>query len=369
MSSKIDFAESHFLLKDDDPEEPYSSSFAESKIKKVTFRDEYIKSKQKDSEYYQPESNFNTVKWGQRKLLMTELYLLLYEYPKLSIANPHLIYVGAAPGNHIPFLAKIFTEVTFHLYDKSEFEFEPLPNTIIYKEFFTDSHAYNWYSIRDRCIFVSDIRSPDFKKEGKYTKEMENFIVRDMSLQKKWIEIIRPKIFMLKFRLPYWIPESKYRKTKTQKQLKNTKDQKHKEELCRIQDNEIICNYLEGKIIKQPYTSPFSAETRLIGQKISFRDYSLSSYESKMFYHNKYTRRDFRFSNPVSKNRVIWYPELLDDYDSTYEIMILKKLLEKINEPVNEINIKKLSRSITIHLNEGKPMKEWKTLHTLRTMK
>lgn len=55
--------------------------------------------------------------WGQRKLLMVEIYFLT-TYGHLS---KNVIYAGAAPGMHIAFLSHLFKDHKFYLYDPSEF--------------------------------------------------------------------------------------------------------------------------------------------------------------------------------------------------------------------------------------------------------
>lgn len=56
--------------------------------------------------------------WGQRKLLLVEIWFLM-NYGHLS---KNVIYAGAAPGMHIEYLSKLFQQHKFYLYDPNEFK-------------------------------------------------------------------------------------------------------------------------------------------------------------------------------------------------------------------------------------------------------
>lgn len=77
------------------------------------------------------------IHWGQRKLLMVEIWFLT-KYGGLS---KNIVYVGAAPGNHIYCLAVLFPEHNFYLYDPNEFAVKPRPKIHIFKNLFTDKEA------------------------------------------------------------------------------------------------------------------------------------------------------------------------------------------------------------------------------------
>jgi len=55
---------------------------------------------------------------GQRKLFLTELYFLTM-YAELS---KHILYVGAAPGDHISIFSILFPNHTFYCYDLTPFK-------------------------------------------------------------------------------------------------------------------------------------------------------------------------------------------------------------------------------------------------------
>ena len=64
----------------------------------------------------------NVIHWGQRKLLLTEIeFLTMYFEKKTNDKPTYVIYAGAAPGNHILYLSKLFPTVHFELYDPRNF--------------------------------------------------------------------------------------------------------------------------------------------------------------------------------------------------------------------------------------------------------
>lgn len=277
------------------------------------------------------------VGWGQRKLAIAELYFLT-RYCETQ-RNLHLLYIGAAPGTHINFLTRIFPTITFHLYDPRKFFIEPSPNIILYPQYFTKDHAEQWRNAQN-LIFISDIRR-DFR-EDMPRNEHEQIVIEDMQKQWEFLRIIRPKISFLKFRPPFFEGEMQRE----------------------------YLEYPEGIIFKQPWAPIISNETRLVvSQKDvdSIKKYHIKSYRDKLFYHNVYVRNEVKFLNPFTKKtEPIWYPELLDDFNSLGETLILSETLKKINYSVNLENVRKLSRTLTIILNEKKQYKNWVTISRLR---
>src|SRR3989338_871731 len=99
---------------------------------------------------HSPEVNFNTCFYekynnvmakkdteanqhlGQRKLLLSEIQLLTKYYTEQD-TDPVVIYIGAAPGIHLPFLSKLFPNVKFILYDGAKFCNDILENPKTYK--------------------------------------------------------------------------------------------------------------------------------------------------------------------------------------------------------------------------------------------
>ena len=88
----------------------------------------------------------NDSPWGQRKLLLMELEFLT----NFSKDGDTVLYVGAGPGDHIPFLAgQLFPKLKFILYDAVPFGFDPelhdLSNVTIVNDLFRESDAH-WFA-------------------------------------------------------------------------------------------------------------------------------------------------------------------------------------------------------------------------------
>ena len=133
---------------------------------------------------------YNSYHWGQRKLLIGEIYFLTkYNDPKKII-----LYIGAADGYHIDFLAKLFPHNRFILYDPGTFKINPSQQIEIHKKFFTDSEAKKYRAMGKSILFISDIRNLDVIKNIKDKDEnrADDIIVEDLTKQQRWIEIIKP---------------------------------------------------------------------------------------------------------------------------------------------------------------------------------
>ena len=140
--------------------------------------------------------------YGQRKLLMSEVGFLS-RYGHLS---KEVVYVGAAPGTHILYLAHLFPEHTFTLYDTGRYHFFSHPETKkrikVVARYFTDADAQ---ALRGKGIlFISDIRS------GITDEDASAAVDTDMQMQRGWVETIQPAATSLKFRLPWTEGETEY---------------------------------------------------------------------------------------------------------------------------------------------------------------
>ncbi len=180
--------------------------------------------------------------WGQLKLMLTEIEFLTLARDQ-KIHNNIIVYAGAAPAIHMKHLSDMFPEFTFHLYDPTSFQIKATKRIKLFNQLFTEETA-NGYAGK-KVLFISDIR----RKPAD-----EKTVDEDMIMQRKWVEIIKPVFWMLKFRLPY----SKHGKY----------------------------NYLKGDIYKQAFVGASSSETRLIGSTIESKNYDTEAYEQLMFAHN-----------------------------------------------------------------------------------
>lgn len=233
---------------------------------------------------------------GQLKLLISEI-LFLSRSLKDKI-NYTVIYVGAAEGYHIKYLADMFPQYNFILYDPGRFAITEDKNIKIHNDFFTIEVA-NKYANEKNILFISDIRTLDIAKyQGVDDDEADRIIIEDNKKQLRWIQIIKPVNSLLKFRLPY--------------KPGNTK-------------------YLEGKIYLQNY-SPISTETRLMVKRDDinkYKEYSNEEYDEKMAYFNCNVRMEEglkRWMKIMEENNI------KNNWDNNYTCYVLRYYLKEIGK-------------------------------------
>lgn len=243
-------------------------------------------------EYKSRKNDKKTVlHWGQRKLFLVELeFLTMYAKP-----NDVVVYVGAAPGNHTYFLTLLFPFIRkFILIDPSDFYVKPTENIKIIKGFFNRDRddigdILSEFS-SDNILFISDIRSASPFEEDDLTVETK--VKQDMQNQMDWTLKLKPRMSMLKFRLPW-------------------------------EDGET--EYLDGDIYYQPWAPSTSTETRLITDGKNKKMYSNRDYEQRMFYFNIHTRTNL-YKHPIKGIK-----GLDCCYDCATEVYIWNMYLEKFN--------------------------------------
>jgi len=329
--------------------ENMTEPISQSKI--LSFNDLLLQPTDPKTKYRRRNTELKTaVHWGQRKLFLNELLFLTLFASKVK--NPIVLYVGAAPGKHIPFIASLFPMIEWHLYDPAVFTINISKNIHIYQDYFTNKTAEEWSKKKDhldetkllnqRILFISDIRSADPLKVG--SKNFEEVVSRDMKMQQDWYLIVNPAYGILKFRLPY--------PTETLK----------------------ISKYLFGYVFKQPWAPQTSTETRLIpmrDEKGNFKtvDWDLLNYEQQLFHFNTEIREKVKYSNILTNNPSYTEKELIDDYDSGFEIIAWQMYLKSIGgeKSVTSANVISMSNLLTSKINDRKPKNEWDTLKKMRT--
>jgi len=235
---------------------------------------------------------------GQRKLLLSEIEFLT-QFGRMS---RNVVYAGAAPGYHIPLLAKLFPRHTFYLYDPAKFGIRSTSNIRIYQECFTDEIATQLSETLLDILFICDIRRPDDDPH-----KFEENVLEDMNMQMRWTQIMRPMKSMLKFRFPYHLTE---------------------------------IEYLEGRLFYQAWAPVKSGETRLVVDRYpQLVSYKLKEYEDIIYRFNTVTRQQI-FTIGGDRR-----PRGFDGcYDCSAEVWILSKYLktddpEKITSLMNTISI------------------------------
>jgi hypothetical protein len=261
------------------------------------------------------------------------------------------MYVGSADGKHTKYLSeKLFPNHKFILYDPSKFDSDLVeyanknPDKVEIHTgpdgFFTDEIAKKY--VGQDILFVSDIRtvpktenslelidnmaaldislSSKELSQSEYAKikeakekledEFDTEVIKNMEWQQSWCDIIKPKAFMLKFRLPYYAGKTKY---------------------------------LDGTNYFQVWAGGTSTETRLIGTSLDKKEYDNVDYEDACFYLNNCARLrqnyEVDFDCPI-----IFNGKPLNNYDWVGELHIHKEYIKKFNdkrtveELVNELD-------------------------------
>lgn len=197
------------------------------------------------------------VHWGQLKLLLSEIEFLTEHSRDQDV----VVYAGAAPGTHTEFLASLFPKLSFVLVDPAEFHCQQTDRITVLQQLFTDELAESFASLEGRLLFVSDIRAIDKQMSS---REVEEQVQRDMQMQQGWVQKMRPRVSMLKFRLPYEPGQTEY---------------------------------LAGDIYFQMFAGATSSETRLVVRCPELDDeafpmvtYDHGDYEDVMYQFNTVTR-------------------------------------------------------------------------------
>jgi hypothetical protein len=218
----------------------------------------------------------STNHWGQLKLMAMEVeFLTEFARGPGSIEEKWVVvYAGAAPGQHTAYLASLFPNCTFILYDPAEFcealVRHPHDRITVVNGFFAEESAEE-YAGRDDVLFISDIRTcktpapvddaGEEDGEGGENAEVQSDVRNDMARQAAWVTAIRPVASMLKCRFP-WDAGS--------------------------------TTYFRGEVRIQPCCPTASTETRLIVTREDLAAepvaYDHTEYEERMMYHNSVGR-------------------------------------------------------------------------------
>lgn len=207
--------------------------------------------------------------WGQRKLLLSEIEFLTLHGEK----SKTVLYVGAADGLHLVYLAGLFPDHHFYLYDPMEFHRElrqfakNCKRIHMFQQYFNDEDIARVKSLN--ALFISDIRNlpVGFVRGGQVDEAVEEDIRGDMERQAAWIRELVPPASMVKFRLP-WVQQSPSINKFT---------------------------YLDGDIHLQAWAPVSSSEARLISTRVNgeyvMREYDTHWYDDAMHRFNRLTRQ------------------------------------------------------------------------------
>ena len=287
----------------------------------------------KEMSYRKTDHEVKTrIHWGQRKLLMSEIeFLTLLRRDRLRLSL--VVYAGAAPGSHIPYLCKLFPDVHFLLVDPANFNVRESERVTIIQDLFTDELAERIArDNRDRTIyFVSDIRTAD--PDTNTQDEVERRVRWDQASQMRWHDLLDSKRSMLKFRLPWDLS------------TRTVPDLEYEDET----------EYLDGDIYLPVWGPQKTTECRLItrqGMEGARTLYNNKKYESQLMYFNNVTRHSL-YSHDITGQGIDHC------YDCMAEIHILKGyLLEFTDVKYDELagETSRMSRDISRLIPGGRTL-------------
>lgn len=297
------------------------------------------------------DSNRSTTarNWGQRKLLVSEIELMNNIYRKLPESQQEgviFVYVGSAPGIHIPRLVDMFIDKNpiFHLWDRiyatgrnnflipesdnikiTPQEFRPLnyekellqfvPDQMkslsldeqirSVEGFFTDGVMDMYKKAISKggiYVFISDIRD----------NSSDEAVMRDMELQQKWVLGMNPFASHLKFRLPF-IKQDEY-------------------------------EYLKGDIYTQAWSRNKSTEMRLLSfSPYTKKVYNTRDYEEACAYFNLVTRVSSYDMSKINSSLGRWIRDtqngLCTCHDCAKEVQILVDYMNLLEYDITEESI------------------------------
>lgn len=227
---------------------------------------------------------------GQRKLLLAEVAFLTDHLRR----GDTVVYAGSAPGTHIPYLASLFPEASFVLYDPRKFKMPKSRRDVqdrisTHREPFTDALAGS-YAGRDDTLFISDIRSGD-----PVGPQGDDIAAADMRAQDRWVALMNPRAALLKFRPAYKSAEP--------------------------------FEYLAGDVWLQAWAPRASSETRLAAVRPFARAvYDPQRYGDQMFYLNSILREWAAYEHGVPPELV---PGLDHCFDCAAEVRVWRKFLRR----------------------------------------
>ena len=268
--------------------------------------------------YYNADNipDFISQHWGQRKLLLTEIFFLSSFCVDRKV---NVIYAGAAPGNHFNILCKLFPNVHFDLIDPEKWNdyFIKLHRSLdqqnmsedvkhykisnqvnVYHGFMSDGLAHKLCQQYNKnfetdVLFISDIRPTNIDSSSSCINDRDNIIQENQDMQLSWYKIIKsyfPNAYaMFKFK-PSFIEEQSL--------------------------------YLKGDLYYQPWAPLLSAEMRLITNSLEMHGYDNKWLEEHLFWYNMEKRNKLTSASDSRLN---------DLWDTQYEYEICKLYCSKSN--------------------------------------
>lgn len=201
----------------------------------------------------------------QLKLFLSELKFLM-EFAGFD-RQMNVIYIGAANGKHIVYLANLFPKLSFYLFGLTPDanEFNHVDNIITFsdsfKHFSTDQAAiFSRGSLfKMQLLIISNIRSGG---SPRYGYDFDSCCAKDMEDQLTWVRLIQPDAALLKFHLS-----------------------------CKPGKTIWLAPCSEKHILFAPFSSKSGTELQLVTiDPWKMREYDNTMIEEQMYYFNNFTR-------------------------------------------------------------------------------
>lgn len=267
---------------------------------------------------------------GQRKLILNEIQFLTRVMSGASTPSALIVYAGAAPSNKGALLASLFPAMKFLLIDPNKFDIRSYGDVIvkhlgvmddtqtsenIIDAAITELKTANICTVRTlmsaaiaeelgkrfaELYFISDIRT-NMISDGPTTLD----ILWNSAQHIQWVELMKPRETMLKFRLPFFEESEKellqYEKLSHQLPYSEAFNSVPRMRAFTSRTFE----FYEGDIYLQPWAPISSTESRLVFKGVpALRKYELSEYEDKFFYYNKILRNYQLYQNPNADKKL-----------------------------------------------------------------
>ena len=249
------------------------------------------------------------VHWGQLKMFLVVLLFLINKV-KTTDKIVHIIYPGAAPGDTILILCKMFPNTLWYLIDPNPVH-PSLNNhpTVkeVKREYFTDKTAEyykdKFKNTKDKILLLSDIRE----------ETDDTDVIEDQEANIRWHNIIKPDFSYFKFRCPY--------------------------------DNPKKYKYYDAKAYIQPFAPIDTTESRLIFEKeIKSKVWDIDEYQGKFNYFNRVLRPSYYKKSIIKDNNYFDHC-----YDCTYFSYLIRNYTDNFKEfnPFKTEDVEKIMRQIT----------------------
>lgn len=275
------------------------------------------------SEFTIKNSGVKNIFWEERGRCISIIAFLCFTINDGK--NYDVIYLSANPDSHVYVLAKLFPKITWHLYETnsdlvSQDDLHPdiMKRIKINIGKSTLDDFKRWIG-RNNVIFISALRPGT--PPGIPETEMRDH--QTMIDQEKLNFFIRPQHSLLRFKPPNLEP---------------------------VKGNHM--QYMAGRTMFIPYTYDDSEETWLMPYNYQII-WNLPEYWNKMRWHNTHRRKKTTYTGVSEVDPV----ELKNDYDSAYEVYVLKTYLEKNAVEPTKKRIAGLSRFITMTIDDSKSLK------------